>query len=115
MLHGTAGGEIQLRTGLARRIAAVLILRACEAIALFGFQEVRLMTPSCCHLGGRHWEARTVCYAAAFMRRWPCRMLLVRANSLSTLVTLRRPRTTNWRRLHCRKRALMHSPMVRRL
>src|SRR5882757_7298325 len=28
MLHGTAGGEIQLRTGLVRRIAAVLILRS---------------------------------------------------------------------------------------
>src|SRR5665213_2957208 len=93
------------------RDGASRLLRACEAIPAFGVKGQRLRMPD----DPRRVEATSVCHAALAMRRWPCRMLLARANILSTAWTLRQPRTTNWRRFHCRSRALMHSPMVRRL
>jgi len=64
---------------------------------------------ACDRLGAR------LAHAAALSRRFPARMLRANANHLSTVVTFRGPRTVNWQSPHCRKCALMHSCMPRRL
>src|SRR3546814_16797825 len=55
------------------------------------------------------------CQVVIACRRCPIRMLLARANQSRTVSTLAWPRTVNRMRPHRRKRALMHSPMARRL
>src|SRR5438874_12734834 len=53
------------------------------------------------------WVGQLLLYALA--RRWPCRMLLVRAYQSTTARTFSMPRTVNCRRSQLRQRAWMHS------
>lgn len=80
----------------------------------FGFRsrpkETALVRPF-----GLRWALGGAQAEASEANRWPCRMLLVRANQRSRISALSRPRTVIWSRVERRARALTHSMRLRRL